>query len=242
MISKADDNQEKIQTLLKTVEDGIKVVFESERYKKYLSTMSKFHDYSFRNIFLILSQKPDATRVAGFVAWQEKFGRSVCKGEKGISIIGYAPKKITEEVPKKDPITGRSLTDATGKAITESVTKQIPYFKQVYVFDVSQTEGEPLPAIVEDLSGNVKGYENLVTALKDISVFSIHFEDIQGNVKGRCDYMEKKITIKQGMSEAQTVKTIIHEITHTDLHSPSLNLTMKEITDRQTKEVEALCP
>ena len=232
------DKQQQIQVLLKQAEDGARAVFESENYRNYLSTMSKFHNYSFRNTLLIYMQKPEASYVAGYVAWQKNFNRQVQKGEKGIQIVGYTPKNVNQEQEKRDE-QGNPVIGADGKPETETVTRKIPYFTPVYVYDVSQTEGEPLPRLVNELDGNVESYNDLMTALREVSPFPIVFEDIKGGVNGYCSPAEQKIAVRQGMSEAQTVKTAIHEITHADLHAPEIDAALENRKDRRTKEVEA---
>ena len=232
------DKQQQVQALLKQAEDGARAVFESENYRNYLSTMSKFHNYSFRNTLLIYMQKPEASYVAGYVAWQKNFNRQVQKGEKGIQIVGYTPKNVNQEQEKRDE-QGNPVIGADGKPETETVTRKIPYFTPVYVYDVSQTEGEPLPRLVNELDGSVEAYNDLMTALREVSPFPIVFEDIKGGVNGYCSPAEQKIAVRQGMSEAQTVKTAIHEITHADLHAPEIDADLENRKDRRTKEVEA---
>ena len=231
-------NDEKIQSLLEQAEQGIKEVFESDNYRNYLATMSKFHSYSFRNSLLIAMQKPEATFVAGYAAWQKTFKRQVQRGEKGIVIIGYTPKKVTVDQERKDD-NGNTVIGADGKPVMDTVTKQIPSFTPVYVYDVSQTEGEPLPVLVNELDGSVETYQDLMTAITAVSPFPIVFEDIKGGAKGYCDPIAQKIAINNGMSDAQNIKTAIHEVTHADLHAPEINLTLNERTDRRTREVEA---
>lgn len=232
------DKQQQVQALLKQAEDGARAVFESENYRNYLSTMSKFHNYSFRNTLLIYMQKPEASYVAGYVAWQKNFNRQVQKGEKGIQIVGYTPKNVNQEQEKRDE-QGNPVIGADGKPETETVTRKIPYFTPVYVYDVSQTEGEPLPRLVNELDGSVEAYNDLMTALREVSPFPIVFEDIKGGVNGYCSPAEQKVAVRQGMSEAQTVKTAIHEITHADLHAPEIDAALGNRKDRRTKEVEA---
>mgnify|MGYP001635190614 FL=1 len=232
------DKQQQVQALLKQAEDGARAIFESENYRNYLSTMSKFHNYSFRNTLLIYMQKPEASYVAGYVAWQKNFNRQVQKGEKGIQIVGYTPKNVNQEQEKRDE-QGNPVIGADGKPETETVTRKIPYFTPVYVYDVSQTEGEPLPRLVNELDGSVEAYNDLMTALREVSPFPIVFEDIKGGVNGYCSPAEQKIAVRQGMSEAQTVKTAIHEITHADLHAPEKAAALGNRKDRRTKEVEA---
>lgn len=237
-IVKMAKNDDKLKTLLEQAEQGTREVFESDRYRNYLATMSKFHLYSFRNSLLILMQKPEASYVAGYSAWQKKFKRQVQRGEKGIQIIGYTPKKVTVEQEKKDS-TGNVILGADDRPEKETISLQIPYFTPVYVYDVSQTKGEPLPQLINELSGSVDEYQNLMQAITEISPFPITFEDIKGNARGYCDPLVQKIAIQQGMSEAQSVKTAIHEITHADLHAPEVNLSLNDRTDRRTREIEA---
>ena len=232
------DKQQQVQALLKQAEDGARAVFESENYRNYLSTMSKFHNYSFRNTLLIYMQKPEASYVAGYVAWQKNFNRQVQKGEKGIQIVGYTPKNVNQEQEKRDE-QGNPVIGADGKPETETVNRKIPYFTPVYVYDVSQTEGEPLPRLVNELDGSVEAYNDLMTALREVSPFPIVFEDIKGGANGYCSPAEQKIAVRQGMSEVQTVKTAIHEITHADLHAPEIDTALENRKDRRTKEVEA---
>lgn len=208
-------NDDKLKALLEQAEQGTKDVFESDRYRNYLATMSKFHSYSFRNSLLILMQKPEASYVAGYSAWQKKFKRQVQRGEKGIQIVGYTPKKVNVEQEKKDS-TGKTVIGADGKPEKETVSRQIPYFTPVYVYDVSQTEGEPLPQLVNELNGSVEAYQDLMQAITEVSPFPISFEDIKGGAKGFCDPLAQRIAIQQGMSEAQSVKTAIHEVTHAE--------------------------
>ncbi len=231
-------NDDKLRELLERAEQGTKEVFESDNYRNYLATMSKFHSYSSRNSLLILLQKPEASYVAGYSAWQKKFNRQVQKGEKGIQIIGYTPKKVTVDQERTDS-NGNPIIGADGKPVTDKVTKQIPAFMPVYVYDVSQTAGEPLPQLVNELDGSVEVYQDLMQSIREASPFPISFEDIQGGARGYCDPLNQKIVIQQGMSEAQTIKTAIHEVTHADLHAPELNLALNDRTDRSTREVEA---
>lgn len=238
-MAKREDKQQQIQELLKQAETGTKDVFESDKYREYLSTMSKFHNYSFRNTMLIMMQKPEASYIAGYTAWQTKFKRQVQRGEKGIQIVGYAPKNIKAEEARKDQH-GNIVYGADGKAEMATVTRQVPYFVPVYVYDISQTEGEPLPQLVNELDGSVTAYNELLATLHEVSPFPIEFEQIEGRTtKGYADLVNNRIVINEGMSQRQTIKTAIHEITHADLHAPELNLTMNDRTDRRTQEVEA---
>lgn len=230
--------EEKITALLDKAEKGIKAVFESEKYKNFLNTMAKFHNYSFRNSILINLQRPDATYVAGYNSWKKNFNRHVKKGEKGIQILGYAPKKITTEVEIKDRA-GNIVYDENGKPKKEKQTREIPGFVPVYVFDRTQTDGEPLPELVSELDGTVDKYEDMKNALISVSPYPVYFEDITDGAKGYCDYTAQKIAIKKDMSQLQTIKTLIHEITHSDLHSKESELPIGEKTSRSTREVEA---
>ena len=231
-------NNDKLKELLEQAEQGTKAVFESENYRNYLAIMSKFHSYSFRNSLLILMQKPEATHVAGYAAWKKKFNRQVQRGESGIQIVGYSPRKVNVEQEKKDS-SGNTIIGADGKPVMEKVTRQVPSYVPVSVFDVSQTEGEPLPQLVNELNGSVEAYQDLMQAIRDVSPFPVSFEEIQGGAKGFCDPVTQRIVIQQGMSEAQSVKTAIHEVTHADLHAPEQNLILADRTDRRTREIEA---
>lgn len=238
MNDKFEKRKKDIDNMFSQIETGVKEVFESEKYKKYLTTMSKFHQYSFRNSLLIALQNPNATVVAGYGSWKKKFNRQVLKGEKGIQILGYTPRKITKEQELTDK-NGHTVYDLNGEAKKEKITKEIPSFTPVYVFDVSQTEGEPLPELINELNGSIENYNSLFEALKEVSPFPVEFENIAGGSKGYCDPVNKKIAIKEGMSEVQTIKTLIHEITHADLHAPELNLNFNEQTDTRSREIEA---
>lgn len=233
--------KEKVAEITDKLESGIKELFSSEKFKSYLNTMSKFHNYSFNNTLLIAMQKPDATLVAGFNAWKNNFGRNVNKGEKGIQIFAPAPYKIKKEEIKRDPDTDLPILDKDGKPIVEEVERVIPNFKVVSVFDVSQTNGKELPTLgVGELSGNVTDYEKFFEALKEVSPVPIKLAEIDGSAKGFFNQEDKTITIKEGMSEAQTVKTAIHEIAHAMLHDKDLKKTdLEKPKDRATEEVEA---
>ena len=238
----AKTEKQKVQEITEKLEQGIKELFESEKYKTYLNTMSKFHNYSFNNTMLIAMQKPDATLVAGFKAWQKNFDRHVKKGEKGIRILAPAPYKIKEEQEKLDPITGEIILDKNGMPITEEVEIKIPAFRVVPVFDVSQTDGKELPDIgVNELSGSVEDYEDFMQALTEVSPVSITYEDIDGDAKGYFHTTDHRIAIQEGMSQSQTVKTAIHEVAHAKLHDRERNQDIDAVLDkdRNTKEVEA---
>ena len=211
---------QQVREITDKLEQGIKELFESERFKEYLRTMSNFYHYSFSNTLLIAMQKPEATYVAGYTSWQRNFDRQVMKGEKGIKILAPAPYKAKEEREKIDPSTQKPVLDADGKPITETVEVMRPAFKVVSVFDISQTDGKELPdIIVDELSGSVENYAAFFEALKQESPVPISFEDIPGGAKGYFSPVENRIAIQEGMSEIQTIKTAIHEIAHAKLHS-----------------------
>ena len=235
-------NAQQVREITDKLEQGIKELFESERFKEYLRTMSKFYNYSFNNTLLIAMQKPEATYVAGYTSWQRNFDRQVMKGEKGIKILAPAPYKAQEEREKIDPLTQKPVIGADGKAVTETVEVLRPAFKVVSVFDVSQTDGKELPdIIVDELKGTVENYEAFFDALKQESPVPISFEDIPGGAKGFFSPVESRIAIQEGMSEIQTVKTAIHEIAHAKLHAvkPDEKAAAEDKKDRHTKEVEA---
>lgn len=236
-------NVQQVREITDKLEQGIKELFESEKFKEYLTTMSKFYNYSFNNTLLIAMQKPNATLIAGYTSWQRNFDRHVMKGEKGIKILAPAPYKAQEEREKIDPSTQKPVLDADGKPITETVEVLRPAFKVVSVFDVSQTDGKELPdIIVDELTGSVKNFAAFFEALKQESPVPISFEDIPGGAKGYFSHVENRIAIQEGMSEIQTVKTAIHEIAHAKLHAinPDEKVAPEERKDRHTKEVEAL--
>lgn len=235
-------NAQQVREITDKLEQGIKELFESEKFKEYLTTMSKFYNYSFNNTLLIAMQKPDATLIAGYTSWQRNFDRHVMKGEKGIKILAPAPYKAQEEREKIDPITQKPVLDADGKPVTETVEVMRPAFKVVSVFDVSQTDGKELPDIaVDELTGSVENYAAFFEALKQESPVPISFEDIPGGAKGYFSHVENRIAIQEGMSEIQTVKTAIHEIAHAKLHAinPDEKVAPEDRKDRHTKEVEA---
>lgn len=235
-------NAQQVREITDKLEQGIKELFESERFKEYLRTMSKFYNYSFNNTLLIAMQKPEATYVAGYTSWQRNFDRQVMKGEKGIKILAPAPYKAQEEREKIDPLTRKPVIGTDGKAVTETVEVLRPAFKVVSVFDVSQTDGKELPdIIVDELKGTVENYEAFFDALKQESPVPISFEDIPGGAKGFFSPVESRIAIQEGMSEIQTVKTAIHEIAHAKLHAfkPDEKAAPEDKKDRHTKEVEA---
>ena len=233
---------EKMKEITDRLEQGITELFESDRYKEYLSVMSRFHNYSFNNTLLIAMQKPDASLIAGFNAWKNNFGRNVMKGQKGIKILAPSPFKVKKEMDKIDPQTGKAVIGRDGKTVKEEQEITIPAFKVVSVFDVSQTEGRELPSIgVDELTGDVDRYEDFFAALKQTSPVPVAFEKIEGGAHGYYHLEDKRIAIDEGMSELQTLKTAIHEIAHAKLHDINLNAPKDEQprADRRTREVEA---
>ena len=235
--------KQKVQEITDKLEQGLKELFESEKYKSYLSTMSKFHNYSFNNTLLIAMQKPDATLVAGYKAWQKNFERHVNKGEKAIRILAPAPYKIKEERDKLDPVTGEMMFDENGMPQKEQVEVTIPAFRAVSVFDVSQTDGKPIPELeTSELLLTVEGYEDFVRAVMNVAPVPIGFEDIPGDSKGYFHTQEKRIAVQENMSESQTLKTMLHEVAHSMLHDREVNrdnVLEEPVKDRNTKEVEA---
>ena len=234
------NSAERMKEITDRLETGIQELFESERYKAYLTTMSKFHSYSFNNTLLIAMQ--GGQLVAGYNKWRDDFHRNVKKGEKAIKILAPAPFKAKKEVQKLDA-QGRPVMGKDGKPVTEVQEIQVPAFKIVSVFDVSQTEGEPLPSIgVEELTGSVERYREFFKALEQTSPVPIGFEDIPGGSHGYYHLTEKRIAIQEGMSELQTLKTAIHEIAHSKLHAIDPEAPAIEQADRpdsRTREVQA---
>ena len=241
-------NKDRMREIVDSIENGIKELFESDKYRKYLATMSRFHRYSVNNTMLIYMQRPDATHVAGFNKWRDQFGRNVLKGEKGIRIIAPTPYKKKVEEIKTDPETNAPILDADGKAIIEEKEIRIPMFKVVSVFDVSQTAGKPLPQLAADLSGNVQQYEVFMEALRRASPVPMEIKPVARDTDGFFSIKAQSITIRAGMSEVQTVCAAVHEIAHAKLHDYEH---MTELADdgetilvpgeksRNTEEVEA---
>lgn len=238
----AENNTEKqrVQELTNKLEQGLQDLFNSDSYCNYLSTMSKFHNYSFNNTLLIAMQKPDATLVAGYKAWQKNFERHVNKGEKAIRILAPAPYKIKEERDKIDPVTQELLLDKDGNPQKEEVEITIPAFRAVSVFDVAQTDGKPIPELAaKELLSDVEGYQDMIRAVEAISPVPIELEEIAGDSKGYYDREAKRIAVQENMSESQTLKTMIHEVAHSKLHSKEVEQDEQMKKDRNTKEVEA---
>lgn len=233
---------EKVKEITDKLEAGIKELMESSKFKEYLKCLSKFHNYSLGNTILIAMQKPDATLVAGYTAWKNQFGRQVQKGEQGIRILAPTPYKKKMKVDIVDPSTGQARINPDGTKQTEQKEIMVPAFKVVSVFDVSQTDGRPLPSIgVNELTGDVRQYEMFFEALKRSCPVHIGFEQIDSGAKGYYHTVEHRIALQKGMSQVQTIKTLIHEMTHQKLHS----MDPKELPPeeprltRNAKEVEA---
>lgn len=236
----ARTEKQKVKEITDRLEEGLKELFEGEKYKSYLNTMSKFHNYSANNIQLIEMQCPDATYVAGYKAWQKNFERHVNKGERGIRILAPAPYKIKEEQEKIDPVTNEPVLDRDGMPVIEEVEIKIPAFRVVTVFDYSQTDGKELPGLgVNELHGNVERYQDFMEALSRVSPVPIRYEGMEGDRKGYFIDLNHPIAIKEGMSETQTAKTGVHEVAHAKLHAKEVEQETGTIKDRETKEVEA---
>ena len=228
-------NRERLREITDGIEQGIKELFESEKYMRYLSVMSRFHRYSVNNTMLIYMQKPDATLVAGYNKWKDQFERHVKKGEHGITIIAPTPYKKKIEEQKLDPDTKAPILDKDGKIITEAKEIEIPMFRPVKVFDVSQTDGKPLPELASSLSGNVPNYEAFMEALRRSAPMPITFEAMAADTDGYFSADHQKIAIRQGMSEVQTVSATVHEIAHSKLHNQKK---IQIANDEQYQEIE----
>ena len=226
------EKEDEIKALTDKLETGIKSVFSSDRYREYLSAMCKFHTYSYNNTLLIHMQNPNATYVSGFVSWKT-MGRHVKKDEEGIRILAPCPYKATKYVDVMDSETGQVKRDPQGNPLKEK--REITYasFKVISIFDISQTEGKPLPELAEELQGEIPDYTVLMDSVKEIAPVPIRFEAWDKSKKGHYDLTNKEIVIKSGMSELQTVKTAIHETVHSILHKDK-----EHIKDSATMEVE----
>ena len=224
--------------IMEKLEQGVKDLFQSDQYKEYLKTMSRFSSYSFNNTILIASQKPDATLVAGYKAWEVKFQRHVRHGEKGIKIIAPMPHKTEQMVEKKDPKTGTVVLDSDGKPVMEPLV--VPQYRVVTVFDVSQTDGKELPTpAVEMLKGSVPRFQDLMDAIRHICPVPMTIEAMDVDANGFYHQVEKRVVIREGMSEAQTLKTAIHETAHAILHDKDRMKAENIQKDSHTREVEA---
>ena len=234
------DSKNRMQEITEKLETGIRKLQSSEAYQHYLDVMGRFYHYSASNCLLIAMQRPDATRVAGYNAWDKQFQRHVKRGEKGIKIIASAPSTVPKQRVKCDPKTGKPVLDQNGKPETEIVNVLVENYKITTVFDISQTEGKELPKVVHELSADVKNYQKLLSAIEKVSPVPIEFSEISGSsAKGYYDQMEKKIVIRSGMGEAQSLKTVVHELSHAILHDKDTGDRKDQLVDRRTKEVEA---
>lgn len=239
-LSMAEKREQQMYEITKKLEEGVKELFTSERYTEYLKTMSKFYNYSFNNTVLIALQRPEATLVAGYSAWQKNFHRQVKKGEKGIQIIAPSQRKEKELVEKFDPETNELILGPDGQPETEVVEHVVSDFRVVRVFDVSQTYGEPLPEIaIPDLTEQVQNFPLFLQAVKELSPVPIRFGETGGEAKGYYSNKAKEIVVKEDMSESQTIKTLIHEIAHAKLHDREVLEQAGEEKDQRTKEIEA---
>ena len=237
IILNSKNNADRMKEITDRLETGIQELFESDRFRAYLDTMARFHNYSFNNTILIAMQ--GGQLVAGYNKWRDEFHRNVKKGEKGIKIFAPAPYKVKKDVPKLDA-QGQPVKDKDGNTVTEQKEVQVPAFKIVSVFDVSQTEGEPLPSLgVEELTGSVEQYQDFFKALEQTSPVPMGFEDIPGGSHGYYHLTEKRIAIQEGMSELQTLKTAIHEIAHSKLHAIDPEAPATDRPDSRTREVQA---
>ncbi|MBR1857856.1 MAG: ImmA/IrrE family metallo-endopeptidase [Oribacterium sp.] len=235
----AEDRKQEMKEITDRLEKGVSEIFQSEKYQKFLDTMSKFPHYSLNNNLLIMMQKPDATLCQSYTGWKQ-MGRFVKKGEKGIRILAPSPYKIEREQNKLDE-KGITVLDKDGEPVKETVQINVTAFKPVSTFDISQTEGEPIPTIgVDELAGNVDGYAKLFAAIKEASPVPISFENIKGDSKGYFQTAENRIAIQKGMSEIQNIKTAIHEIAHAKLHNMEIQKNREDGgQSRSSKEVEA---
>ena len=224
---------DRIKELTDKLEAGIKEVFTSGCYREYLSVMNKFHSYSYNNSLLILMQKPEASYVAGYKTW-ETLGRHVKKGEKGITILAPCPYKSVNYVDVIEPDTGQVKRDEQGNVMKERKEISRASFKAISIFDISQTEGKPLPELVKELQGEIPNYKVLMDSVREVAPVPIRFEAWNETKKGHYDLGKKEIVIKSGMSELQTVKTAIHEIAHSILHKDQ-----SYVKDKSTMEVQA---
>ena len=230
------DQNEKIKELTEQLHDGIKNLFESDRYRDYLQAMAKFHNYSFNNSLLIWAQRPDASAVAGYRAWQTKFGRTVNPGAKGIMIYEPSSYKRTlrEVVTDED---GNPVLDKDGNKVTRAVEKTFPTFKVGYVFDCSDTSGRPLPSIVSILDRDVDNFDSVMDALRKISPAPIRFDSVDGGANGYYDLVNREIVVKDTLPQAQKIKTAVHEVAHSILHDKIDGLDQE--ADARSREISA---
>lgn len=239
MMRSSAETAERVKVLTEKLEAGVKEVFESEKYKTYLKAMSRFHHYSFGNVMLILMQCPEASLVAGYTTWKKQFGRTVKKGEHGIQIIAPVKRSKLVSQDRLDPDTQQPVIGPDGKPEKEPVFVQYQGFQVAYVFDVSQTEGRELPSLgVDELTGDVPNFDAMFSAVEAISPVPVEFRPASA-AKGCFNHLERKIYVNEGMSQVQTLKTLIHETAHALLHDSSVLDDEIPKKDRHTKEVEA---
>lgn len=232
-------SDERLAELTDRLENGIRDLYASGRYAEYLAAMSKFHRYSFGNALLILLQCPTASTVAGYNTWKKIFGRQVKQGEKGIQILAPCQFTYLVEYQKIDPATGQPLCGKDGKPLVERRRENAIRFKVATVFDVSQTEGRELPNIgVSELTGEVSDFSGIYDRLAALSPLPVEQDHVPGTAKGYTSFMENRIVIRPGMSQVQTIKTLVHEIAHAKLHNPDF-LSEEQKKARREKEVEA---
>ena len=236
----AGKREEQLKEITERLEQGVKDLFTSEKYTEYLKTMSQFHNYSFNNTLLIAMQKPESTLVAGYGTWSKKFHRQVKRGEKGIKIIAPVPIREKEEVEKFDPETNEPVLRPDGQPETEEVEHIIPRFRVSTVFDISQTQGDPLPELdAPELMGSVENFDIFMEAIRMVSPAPMHYAEIEGDSKGYYSNVNKEIVIREGMSEKQTMKTAVHEVTHAMCHDRDLMEELGEKKNKMTIETEA---
>lgn len=236
---KSEDTFNQVKMITDQLEQGVRELFESQKYKDYLTTMSKFHSYSYNNIMLIFQQRPDASLIAGYNAWKTEHGRQVKRGSKAIKILAPAPYKVKVSRDKLNPDTNKPVLDENGNPVKENAEVQRLAFKVVNVFDVSDTEGRELPSIgVSELSGDVEQYDDFFEAIRRTCPVPIEFDNISSGAKGYFSLTENKIVINKGMHQVQVIKTAIHEIAHQKLHSWEAADLQKDKT-HNSKEVEA---
>ena len=232
--------EEQLKEITERLEQGVKDLFTSEKYTEYLKTMSQFHNYSFNNTLLIAMQKPESTLVAGYGTWNKKFHRQVKRGEKGIKIIAPVPIREKEEVEKFDPETNEPVLRPDGQPETEEVEHIIPRFRVSTVFDISQTQGDPLPELdAPELMGSVENFDIFMEAIRMVSPAPMRYAKIEGDTKGYYSNVNKEIVIRDGMSEKQTMKTAIHEVTHAMCHDRDRMEELGENKNKMTIETEA---
>ena len=235
----AEARKAEMEEITTKLEKGVKDIFDGENYQAYLNFCAKLPRYSVNNQILIMMQKPDATMCQSFTNWKE-VNRFVRKGEKGIRILAPAPYKMQKEQDKMDA-SGKAVLDKDGEPVKETVEVTINAFKPVSTFDISQTDGEPVPTPgVDELTGSVEGYETLLAAIKEVVPVPISFEQIDSGAKGFYHLEENRIVVQEGMSEAQTVKTLLHEASHQALHSKEAMDSAGEKKSKNQKETEAL--